>query len=333
MTDYFASTSNPEYSKFIALSRYARFRPEWGRREMWEETVDRLIEFWVDKVPDQEKALRGRVRDAILHLDVMPSMRSLMTAGEALDRCNVAGYNCAYTAIEHPRDFDEILYILMNGTGVGFSVERQSISKLPEIAEKFFPSDTVIQVRDSKLGWAKAFKELLSLLWQGEVPKWDLSNIRPAGAPLKTFGGRASGPAPLDNLFKFSVDLFKRAAGRKLTSLECHDLVCKIADIVVAGGVRRSALISLSNLSDDRMRIAKSGQWWQDNPQRALANNSYVADERPEYEVFLDEWMSLYKSHSGERGIFSRTASKRQAEQTNRRDPNYDFGTNPLAIK
>lgn len=331
MTDYFSEVSNPEYSKFIALSRYARFRPEWGRRELWEETVDRLIDFWVDKYPEHEDTIRGEVREAILHLEVMPSMRSLMTAGEALDRCNVAGYNCAYTAIEHPRDFDEILYILMNGTGVGYSVERQSVSKLPEVAESFYESDTVIQVRDSKLGWAKAFKELLSLLWQGEIPKWDLSNVRPAGAVLKTFGGRASGPGPLDSLFKFSVSMFKHAAGRKLTSLECHDLVCKIADIVVVGGVRRSALISLSNLSDDRMRIAKSGQWWQNNAQRALANNSYVTDERPEFEVFLNEWNALYESHSGERGIFSRTASKRQAEKTNRRDPNYDFGTNPCS--
>lgn len=327
----FSQTSNPQYSQYIALSRYARYRDDLGRREVWPETVARLADFWREKLGDEYEEEIKQSAEAIENLEVMPSMRSLMTAGKALDRCNVAGYNCSYTAIESPRDFDEILYILLNGTGVGYSVERQYVSKLPEVAESFHKTDTVIHVADSKLGWAKAFKELLSLLWNGEVPQWDLSKVRPAGARLKTFGGRASGPGPLDSLFRFSVDLFKKAAGRKLTSLECHDLVCKIADIVVVGGVRRSALISLSNLSDDRMRNAKSGQWWQDNPQRALANNSYVATEKPDYEVFLEEWMSLYKSRSGERGIFSRVASQRQAEKTGRRNAEQEFGTNPCS--
>ena len=326
----FDQTSNPQYSEYIALSRYARFRDDLGRRELWHETVDRLATFWEQKFPDLSDVIREKLQPAILNLEVMPSMRSLMTAGEALERCNVAAYNCSYVAIEHPRDFDEILYILMNGTGVGYSVERQYVNKLPEVAESHHESDTVIMVADSKIGWAKALKQLLSLLWNGEVPKWDLSKVRPAGARLKTFGGRASGPDPLNDLFRFCVSLFKKAAGRKLSSIECHDLVCKIADIVVVGGVRRSALISLSNLSDDRMRLAKSGQWWIDNPQRALANNSYVADEKPDFEIFLEEWMSLYKSRSGERGVFSRTASKRQAEKTGRREPS-DFGTNPCA--
>jgi ribonucleoside-triphosphate reductase (thioredoxin) len=325
----FQQTSNPQYSQFIALSRYARFDDNLGRREMWPETVSRLTDFWVRKHPEQEKYIKEDIHNAILNLEVMPSMRSLMTAGKALDKCNVAGYNCSFVAIESPRDFDEILYVLMNGTGVGFSVERQSVNKLPEVAESFYDSDTVIHVKDSKLGWAKSFKELLSLLWQGEIPKWDMSEVRPKGARLKTFGGRASGPEPLDALFRFSVNMFKKAKGRKLTSTECHDLVCKIAEIVVVGGVRRSALISLSNLSDDRMRNAKSGQWWIDNPQRALANNSYVADERPDFEIFMEEWLSLYKSRSGERGIFSRTAAQKQAEKTGRREPNHDFGTNP----
>lgn len=326
---YFEQTSNPQYSEYIAISRYARYLDDKGRREIWPETVKRLTDYWKEKHPKYADYIENDIGKSVLNLEVMPSMRSLMTAGKALDRCNVAGYNCSYVAIESPRDFDEILYILMNGTGVGYSVERQYVTKLPEIAESFHETDTVITVRDSKLGWAKAFKELLSLLWMGEVPKWDMSNVRPAGSRLRTFGGRASGPEPLESLFKFSVALFKKAAGRKLSSLECHDLVCKIADIVVVGGVRRSALISLSNLSDDRMRVAKSGQWWQDNPQRALANNSYVATEKPEYEIFLEEWLSLYKSRSGERGIFSRLASQKQAEKTGRREPNENFGTNP----
>ena len=262
----------------------------------------------------------------------MPSMRSLMTAGEALDRDNVAGYNCSYIAVNRVRAFDEILYILMCGTGVGFSVERQYVEKLPTIAENFSNTETEIVVEDSKAGWAKAYKELVSLLIAGQIPKWNLKKIRPAGARLKTFGGRASGPAPLDDLFKFTSDTFKRAAGRKLTSIECHDLVCKVAEVVVVGGVRRSALISLSNLTDEKMRDAKVGQWWEANPQRALANNSVAYKEKPDIGVFMEEWVSLYKSKSGERGIFNRDACKRTvAKLGDRRDPDYEFGVNPCS--
>ena len=258
-------------------------------------------------------------------------MRCLMTAGEALKRENVAGYNCSYVAVDSPRAFDEILYILMNGTGVGFSVERQDVIKLPNVADELHPTDTTIVVPDSKLGWAKSLKELIHLLYSGQIPSWDLSKVRPAGAPLKTFGGRASGPEPLDQLFRFAINIFKNATGRKLTSLECHDLVCKIAEIVVVGGVRRSALISLSNLSDDRMRVAKSGQWWEDNGQRALANNSACYTEKPEIGIFMDEWKSLYDSKSGERGIFNRQSAKEQAGRNGRRDNDWDFGTNPCS--
>jgi ribonucleoside-triphosphate reductase len=269
-------------------------------------------------------------RSAILNLEVMPSMRALMTAGPALERDNIAGYNCSYIAIDHPRAFDEIVYILMCGTGVGFSVEQQYTSQLPTIADEFHGSDTIIRVPDSRIGWASSFRDLISLLYSGRVPSWDLSRLRSAGSPLKTFGGRSSGPQPLDDLFRFTVALFKRAAGRKLTSLECHDLVCKIADIVVVGGVRRSALISLSDLSDERMRSAKSGQWWIDEGQRALANNSAVYNEKPEVGVFLKEWTALYESRAGERGIFNRSAAGRKARESSRRDvDNIDFGTNP----
>lgn len=327
-----------DYSTFIHRSRYARYRDDLGRRETWEETVKRLTDFWRNELLEQgfqdlellEDALVD-VDSAVLNLEVMPSMRSLMTAGPALERDNVAGYNCSYLPIEHPRCFDELMYILLCGTGVGFSVERQYVNKLPEVAEEMHDTDTTIHVADSKIGWASSFRELVSLLYSGKVPKWDTSKVRPAGARLKTFGGRASGPEPLEDLFSFAVQLFKRARGRKLTSLECHDLVCKIADIVVVGGVRRSALISLSNLSDDRMRGAKSGNWWDDNGQRRLANNSYVADERPEFAVFLAEWQALYESKSGERGIFSRTACRKISERSGRRNPNHDFGTNPCA--
>jgi ribonucleoside-diphosphate reductase alpha chain len=261
----------------------------------------------------------------------MPSMRCVMTAGEALKRENVAAYNCSYVAVNSPRSFDEILYILMNGTGVGFSVESKDVEQLPIIAETFYPSDTVIVVADSKLGWAKALKELIHLLYSGQIPKWDFSKIRPAGAPLKTFGGRASGPEPLEALFKFCVDTFKKAAGRRLNTLEAHDIVCKIADIVVVGGVRRSALISLSDLNDDRMRSAKSGQWWLDESQRALANNSAIYKEKPDIGIFMEEWKSLYESKSGERGIFNRASAKATVAKHGRRDPNYDFGTNPCS--
>ena len=264
-------------------------------------------------------------------MEVMPSMRALMTAGEALDRDNVAGFNCSYITIDSPRAFDEMMYILMCGTGVGFSVERQYISNLPTVAEDFHETETVIHIADSKIGWAKSYRELVSLLYSGQLPRWDASRVRPSGSPLKTFGGRASGPEPLIDLFNFTVGIFRGAAGRKLTSLECHDLCCKIAQIVVVGGVRRSALISLSNLTDDRIRRAKHGQWWVDEPQRALSNNSACYTEKPDFEAFLNEWSSLYESRSGERGIFSRPASQKQAAKNDRRDSEYDFGTNPCS--
>jgi ribonucleoside-triphosphate reductase len=329
---FIENTSTPLYSQFIHLSRYSRWLDEENRRETWEETVSRYIEFFRThtsvEVSDAEWDF---IKSSIIRLRAMPSMRALMTAGKALERDHVAGYNCSYLPIDHMRAFDELMYILMCGTGVGFSVERQYVSKLPDVADQFYEVDTVIDVRDSKIGWASSLRQLISLLYNGTIPKWDLSKIRPAGARLKTFGGRASGPEPLDSLFKFTVNLFKRAAGRKLSSLECHDLVCKIADIVVVGGVRRSALISLSNVSDDRMRLAKSGQWWVEHPHRQLANNSAAYTERPEFEIFLKEWNSLYESKSGERGVFSRAASKKHAQRNGRRDLNHDFGTNPCS--
>ena len=301
-----------QYQQYIHTSRYARWLPELQRRETWEETVSRYVDFWVDKdLLDSKTATK--MHKAIYNMEVMPSMRCLMTAGVALDRDNMAGFNCSYVAVDHVRAFDEILYVLMCGTGVGFSVERQSVKKLPEISEDFHETDTTIVVRDSKIGWAKAFKELLGLLYSGQVPKWDVSKLRPKGAPLKTFGGRSSGPEPLVALFNFAVNMFRNATGRKLSSLECHDLVCKVAEIVVVGGVRRSALISLSNLSDDRMRGAKLGKWWETDGQRQLANNSAVYTEKPAFDVFLKEWVSLHESKCGERGIFSRIASKNQA--------------------
>ena len=325
-----------EYQEFIHLSRYSRWVPEKGRRETWDETVSRYFDFFTEHLQEQndfklDEVSRKRLEEAVLSQKVMPSMRCLMTAGEALKRENVAGYNCSYVAVDSPRAFDEILYILMNGTGVGFSVERQDVIKLPNVADELHETDTTIVVPDSKLGWAKSLKELIHLLYSGQIPSWDLSKVRPAGAPLKTFGGRASGPEPLDQLFRFAINIFKNASGRKLTSLECHDLVCKIAEIVVVGGVRRSALISLSNLSDDRMRVAKSGQWWEDNGQRALANNSACYTEKPEIGIFMDEWKSLYDSKSGERGIFNRKSAKEQAGRNGRRDNEWDFGTNPCS--
>lgn len=318
------------YESFIHKSRYARYLWEEGRRETWEETVLRYVNFWKDKgmINDKEGI---EIANAIENLEVMPSMRSLMTAGPALDRDNMAGFNCSYIAVDHIRAFDEILYVLMCGTGVGFSVERQSVSKLPEVGESFEETDTIIKVADSKKGWAKAFKELISLLYAGQIPQWDLSKIREKGAPLKTFGGRSSGPDPLDALFSFTVSVFRAAAGRKLNSLECHDIVCKTAEVVVVGGVRRSALISLSNLSDDRMRGAKQGMWWETTSHRALANNSAVYTEQPDFEVFLKEMLALHESKAGERGIFSRLASKTQAARNGRRDIDHDFGTNPCS--
>ena len=319
-----------DYQSYIHTSRYARWLPEENRRETWEETVDRYIDFWVDRgllgFEDAET-----LANSIHGLEVMPSMRTLMTAGKALERDNVAGYNCSYLAVDNLKAFDEAMYVLMCGTGVGFSVERQYINLLPELAEEFYETDTTITIADSKIGWAKGFRELLSMLVNGQVPKWDVSKVRPAGAPLKTFGGRASGAQPLVDLFEFSVEIFKNAKGRKLTSIECHDLMCKVADIVVVGGVRRSALISLSNLTDERMRVAKSGQWWVDNPQRALANNSISYTERPDMGIFMKEWEALYESKSGERGIFNREAAKRGAALSGRRDTEHDFGTNPCS--
>lgn len=325
------------YQQFIHLSRYSRWIESEKRRETWNETVTRYFDFFENHLKESQdynlsKSLRNDLEDAVLNLEIMPSMRSLMTAGEALSRDNVAGYNCSYVAVNRVRAFDEILYILLCGTGVGFSVERQYVEKLPTIAENFCTTETEIVVEDSKAGWAKSYKELISLLIAGQIPKWNLKKIRPAGARLKTFGGRASGPAPLDDLFKFTSDTFKRAAGRKLTSIECHDLVCKVAEVVVVGGVRRSALISLSNLTDEKMRDAKIGQWWEANPQRALANNSVAYKEKPDIGVFMEEWISLYKSKSGERGIFNRDACKRTvAKLGDRRDPDYEFGINPCS--
>ena len=325
------------YQQFIHLSRYSRWIESEKRRETWNETVTRYFDFFENHLKESQeyslsKQLRSELEDAVLNLEIMPSMRSLMTAGEALSRDNVAGYNCSYIAVNRVRAFDEILYVLMCGTGVGFSVERQYVEKLPTIAENFSTTETEIVVEDSKAGWAKSYKELISLLIAGQIPKWNLKKIRPAGARLKTFGGRASGPAPLHDLFKFTSDTFKRAAGRKLTSIECHDLVCKVAEVVVVGGVRRSALISLSNLTDEKMRDAKVGQWWEANPQRALANNSVAYKEKPDIGVFMEEWVSLYKSKSGERGIFNRDACKRTvAKLGDRRDPDYEFGVNPCS--
>ena len=324
------------YQTYIHLSRYARYKYAEKRRETWEETIDRYLNFFKEHLKEERDyelsdSMLGDLKGQIGTLNVMPSMRALMTAGEALKRENVAGYNCSYLKVDSFRAFDELLYILMNGTGVGFSVERQYVNELPKINDDFFETDTVIMVSDSKLGWAKALRELIYLLAAGQIPKWNLSRVRLAGAPLKTFGGRASGPQPLDDLFRFCVNVFREAAGRKLTSLEAHDICCKIAESVVVGGVRRSALISLSNLSDDRMRHAKAGRWWESNVQRALANNSACYAENPDMGIFMEEWKSLYESKSGERGIFSRPAAQAQAAKNGRRDADHDFGTNPCS--
>ena len=324
-----------QYQEYIHLSRYSGWLPDEGRRETWSETVGRYYDFFEEHMKENYdfdiNGTRAELEEATLNLEVMPSMRSLMTAGPALKRDNIAGYNCSYIAIDRITAFDEILYILMNGTGVGFSVERQYVQNLPVVADEFHPSDTVIRVSDSRTGWAKSLKELIANLYVGMIPKWDVSKVRPAGSVLKTFGGRSSGPDPLVDLFNFCVEKFTAAAGRKLSSLECHDLVCKIAEIVVVGGVRRSALISLSNLSDDRMRSAKSGQWWENEAQRALSNNSACYTEKPEVGVFMAEWKALYDSKSGERGIFNRQSAQKQVERFGRRDSSYDFGTNPCS--
>ena len=319
-----------DYQSFIATSRYARWIEDENRRESWQETVERYIQNVV--VPKtRDETVVDDIEQAILDLEIMPSMRALMTAGPALERDNTAGYNCSYLPVDDPKSFDEAMFILLCGTGVGFSVERQYISKLPEVPDNMFASDDVIVVKDSKEGWAKALRKLIAMLYAGEIPKWDVSKVRPAGAKLKTFGGRASGPAPLVELFNFVINTFVNAKGRKLSSLECHDIMCKIGEVVVVGGVRRSAMISLSNLSDDRMRHAKSGNWWEGQKQRALANNSVAYTEKPDMETFMREWLSLVESKSGERGIFSRPASKKQAAKNGRRDANQEFGTNPCS--
>ena len=319
-----------QYQQFIHKSRYARWLPEEGRRERWDETVNRYVDFWKDRGQINDKEAL-KLFNAIFNLEVMPSMRCMMTAGEALNKDNVAGFNCSYLHIDSPRSFDELMYVLMCGTGVGFSVERNFINKLPVVAETFHKTDSVIVVSDSKIGWASAFRELISLLYAGKIPKWDMGKVRESGARLKTFGGRASGPEPLDDLFHFCVGIFQKAAGRKLTSIECHDVCCKIADIVVVGGVRRSALISLSNLSDPRMAKAKNGNWWDTEGQRRLANNSVAYTEKPDFESFLAEMQNMYESKAGERGIFSRVAAQKIAGRNGRRDPEQDFGTNPCS--
>jgi ribonucleoside-triphosphate reductase len=318
-----------DYQSFIHKSRYARWLDDAGRRESFGETVSRYMDNIVIPKTGDDSYIR-EIEQAILSLDVMPSMRALMTAGPALARDNTAGYNCSYLAVDDQKAFDEAMFILLCGTGVGFSVERQSVTKLPEVPE-LFESDTTIVVKDSKEGWAKSLRQLIALLYSGEIAKWDVSKVRPAGAKLKTFGGRASGPAPLVDLFNFVIRTFSEAQGRKLSSIECHDIMCKIGEVVVVGGVRRSAMISLSNLSDDRMRHAKSGAWWENNPQRALANNSVSYTEKPDSLSFMREWMALVESGSGERGIFNRQASKVQAAKNGRRDADYEFGTNPCS--
>ena len=336
------------YQEYIHLSRYARWDYDQGRRETWDETVERYFNFfaeWLEEKHDYklENGEKTELENMVKELGVMPSMRCLMTAGPALKKENTAGYNCSYVKVDNQRSFDEILYVLMNGTGVGFSVEEEYTTQLPVIPDELYDTDTVIVVADSKLGWAKAFKELISLLYGGHVPKWDVSKVRPAGAPLKTFGGRASGPEPLVDLFNFTINTFRNAKGRKLKQIECHDIVCKTAEIVVVGGVRRSALISLSDLNDREMRFAKSGQWWEQNVQRALANNSVNYKEKPDVGTFMREWLSLYDSKSGERGIYNSMSAKRTVERINgryrdgsgdyirRRDPREDFGTNPCS--
>ena len=318
-----------DYQAFIHTSRYARWLEDENRRETWPETVRRYMDNVV-KPKLKTKTEFKKIEEQILNLSVMPSMRALMTAGAALDRDNTAGYNCSYLPVDDPKAFDEAMYILLCGTGVGFSVERQYIQNLPEVPE-LSESETTVVVKDSKEGWAKGLRQVLALLWAGEIPKWDVSQVRPAGARLKTFGGRASGPAPLIDLFNFCVNTFRSASGRKLSSIECHDLMCYIGQIVVVGGVRRSAMISLSNLSDGRMRHAKSGNWWETAGHRALANNSVCYTEKPDSETFMREWLALVESKSGERGVFNRQACKVLAERSGRRDPNHEFGTNPCS--
>jgi ribonucleoside-diphosphate reductase alpha chain len=322
-----------QYQEYIAASRYARFQDDKGRRESWPETVTRFTDYIFSRTPaitDNTK-LKDELYKSIVNLELMPSMRAMMTAGKSADRDNTCVYNCSYLPVDDPKSFDEAMFILLCGTGVGFSVEAKYISNLPEVPEKLFESEHTIAVHDSKEGWAKSLRLLLANLWAGEIPKWDVSNVRPAGARLKTFGGRASGPEPLVDLFNFTVAMFKNAKGRKLHSLECHDLMCKIGEVVVVGGVRRSAMISLSDLDDERIRHAKAGPWWDTAPHRALANNSAVYNETPTVGKFMEEWVSLYNSHSGERGIFNREAAKKTVAKYGNRDTDYDFGTNPCS--
>jgi len=327
-----------DYQNFIALSRYARWLPEKKRRETWQETVARYFDFMEEHLKDNTEGeltpkVRKELETAVLKLEVMPSMRALMTAGKALKENNIAGYNCAYLSVDHWKAFDECLYVLMHGTGVGFSVERQFVNKLPDVPNEMVDVDDVVVVQDSKEGWQSAFRKLITYLYDGEMPKWDFSRVRPKGARLSTFGGRASGPEPLLDLFNFTTNLFKEAIGRKLTSYECHRMMCKIAEVVVVGGVRRSALISLSNLTDERMRNAKSGQWWSDTPEMALSNNSVCYTEKPDIGIFMKEWTSLYESKSGERGIFNREAAKKQVKfgTNGRRSTEHEFGCNPCS--
>ena len=325
-----------DYQSFIHVSRYARWIDEENRRETWQETVTRYFDYLEKHTKDNHNfnltvEKRKQLQDAVLNLEIMPSMRALMTAGVALERCHVAAYNCSYLPVDSVRSFDECLYILMCGTGVGFSVERKYTKQLPTIGESFEDSETTIVVGDSKAGWAKGYKELIHLLYSGQIPSWDLSRLRPAGARLKTFGGRSSGPDPLDDLFRFTVGIFKNAAGRQLKSIECHDLMCKIGSVVVVGGVRRSALISLSDLQDQEMALAKSGEWWSNEGQRALANNSVCYKEKPPIGIFMREWLTLYNSKSGERGIYNRQSAIQKASENNRRKTEYDFGTNPCS--
>ena len=325
-----------DYQNFIALSRYARWKEDEQRRETWGETVERYFDYMKNHLYSTcnyvlDDGLRSELEQAVLNQDIMPSMRALMTSGPALDRCHVGAYNCSYVPVDSPRAFDETMYILMCGTGVGFSVERHNIEKMPTVNEDMHLTDTVIKVGDSRPGWAKSLRELIAMLYAGQVPKWDVSQVRAAGERLKTFGGRASGPEPLEELFQFVIDKFRGAAGRKLFPIECHDIMCKIGEVVVVGGVRRSALISLSNLNDDQMAHAKSGMWWENEGQRALANNSVAYKTKPEMGTFMREWVSLYESKSGERGIFNRKSAQVQAAKNGRRDADHDFGCNPCS--
>ena len=325
-----------DYQSFIHISRYARWIEEYSRRETWSETVTRYFDYLEKHTKDKHNYTlsvekRKQLEDAVLNLEIMPSMRALMTAGIALERCHVAAYNCSYLPVDSVRSFDECLYILMCGTGVGFSVERKYTKQLPTVSESLEQSETTIVVGDSKAGWAKGYKELIHLLYSGQIPSWDLSKLRPAGARLKTFGGRSSGPEPLDDLFTFTVNIFKGAAGRKLKSIECHDIMCKIGSVVVVGGVRRSALISLSDLQDQEMALAKSGEWWNNEGQRALANNSVCYKEKPPIGIFMKEWLTLYNSKSGERGIYNRQSAIEKSMENGRRNTEYDFGTNPCS--